>query len=767
MRRIFDNKEDGDLIGHFQERGKRDVGLEAEVLGHWVKEPGWRTAKVQDLVQHERHYASGENIILHVGVPGRPQSLEETKVEVYVSTGEEGREDVRFLGDQDGQLDRLQLSKQETSLHTSPELYSVSDGIQGTREDYDIGDSDLGIEQILKLQAAIKTLSTVSSGRVILPTEALTGILEGAQLLNHNSTKGGGNPGPNHRTSAPEQDLQWLLISKATTQAYGLVLNLLLDQTIPLSIDIGYWNEVLGSPKYTGLYTIQTSPIRLWHWTRDIYHDAKERLQKLRSSSEDNMDAQATSISDRWRQFYGMVGESVRQRSLADVQSKFMTPFTKCQMEAKLKLKHLRRLREMSATGLGVLMDEGMMFDAHDEDSVSSKAASGDENDEWKTVVSKSVTLMESILRNITTLEMRPGEFEETVFMNVDDEAAGSQEAAVEAASTPIGLALRLQGILDQYLPAHIKASKQLVSEYGRPSRLVRYWLPGVTLLISSSTLLRIFVSRKAEIIQWIRNLGTTTVDFWNNWVLEPAKKVIGTIRHDKDSEIAIMSKESLRGDRASLERMVVDFAIDNSSGATLTEAEIADVRAKVKEGDLTPVLKAYEKDLRRPFVGTLRGDLIRALLIQIQKTKVDVEVAIGGIDNLLKSQELVFGFVGLTPGILVVLGLSRWLSEILAGRKGQVSRDRQGSMIRPLRNIDRILSAATPSNQGMLSYKEHGLLLCEVHVLRQRVEKVLPVEIRNEFIEEVSELVDLRTGIERQIRVVERIRWAFAKWLQ
>jgi nuclear-control-of-ATPase protein 2 len=65
----------------------------------------------------------------------------------------------------------------------------------------------------------------------------------------------------------------------------------------------------------------------------------------------------------------------------------------------------------------------------------------------------------------------------------------------------------------------------------------------------------------------------------------------------------------------------------------------------KVREGDLTPVLRAYEKDLRTPFVGTVRGDLVRALLIQIQKTKVDVEVAMSGIDALLKSQELVFGY--------------------------------------------------------------------------------------------------------------------------
>ena len=66
-----------------------------------------------------------------------------------------------------------------------------------------------------------------------------------------------------------------------------------------------------------------------------------------------------------------------------------------------------------------------------------------------------------------------------------------------------------------------------------------------------------------------------------------------------------------------------------------------------------------------------------------------------------------------------------------------------------------------------MLSYKEHGLLLCEVHVLRQRARVVLPGEINTEFLEDIKDLVDLRTGVERQVRVVDRIRWAYTKWLR
>ena len=81
-------------------------------------------------------------------------------------------------------------------------------------------------------------------------------------------------------------------------------------------------------------------------------------------------------------------------------------------------------------------------------------------------------------------------------------------------------------------------------------------------------------------------------------------------------------------------------------------------------------------------------------------------------------------------------------------------------------RNIDRILTASRPSPNGMLSYKEHGLLLCEVHVLRQNGQQVLPGEINREFLEEINDLADIRTGVERQLKVVERMRWAYFKWL-
>ena len=509
-------------------------------------------------------------------------------------------------------------------------------------EAHEVSNDALDSARVLQLQTAIQAFSTASSSRVPLQPARIHTILDQAQLTPSTPSS---DRTQRARQVLQVQDLEWLLISKATVQTYGLILNILLEQTIPLSSDIWYWDEVLGSYTNTALYSLQISPQRMWQWAGDIYHDARQRMQSLQTRSAG--EAQNNwSITDRWRKFYGLIKDSVHDRSLADMRSKVISPLTMCHMEARTKQRRLKKLREMSASGLGVLMDEGLTFDVDDEGAMSSKDRTEEDREEWKSVVAKSIALMEIVLHNVTELELGPGDFEDTVFMSVEDDP-GHHSAEGGQSSPSVWLAGRLQHILEVNIPTHVATSRRLAAEYGRPSPATRYWPLASLLILSSSTILRIVVKRKAEIGVWIRDFGSTTVDFWYNWVVEPLKKVIGTIRHDKHSEIALMSKASLDGDRASLERMVVDFAKDNTTshrGGPLSEIEIADVRAKVREGDLTPVLKAYEKDLQRPFVGTVKGNLVRALLIQIQKTKVDVEVAIGGIDSLLKSQELVFG---------------------------------------------------------------------------------------------------------------------------
>ncbi|TRX97600.1 hypothetical protein FHL15_001355 [Xylaria flabelliformis] len=624
--------------------------------------------------------------------------------------------------------------------------------------------------RVKDLLRIIKALSATTGTRAVLPPSQLQFLLTQSNLLSD-------RPHEELQLSQHESDLEWLLVSKAAVQAYGVVVDTLLDQIVPLSDHIWYWDYVLSSPLSTTLYMIQTSPGKLWIWFSEVYEDSKARLQRYTSGNAVNAESEVThtntavpSLAPQWRRFYAIVQSTILEKSLADVRRRMLSPVALCRAEARRKQARLKKVREMTASGLGVLIDEGFAFSGIGaDDGRSDSELSLPNSQEWKGVVERTVALMDMMLHDVLDLDLSTNQMEDKVFAAVAEDALCVQ-AEEDDRDRPVVVAKRLHALLDEQLLSNTVRARRLVTKHGRPSRLVRYWLPATALLLSSTTILRIFVNRKEEILDWVQELGSTIRDFWFNWVIEPIRKVIGTIRHDANSEIAIMSQDSLRADRESLERMVVDFAVDKSTTATgassISETQVAEIQAKVREGDVTPILRAYEKDLRRPFVGTVRGDLVRTLLIQVQKTKVDVEVAMSGIDSLLKSQELVFGFVGLTPGILVSVGVVRYLLGTFGGRRGYAEKRKAGRCVRVLRNIDRIFSEAAPTQTNVLTYKDHGFLIAEVHILRQLVHEILPADIEKEFSEDLNDLANLR-GVQYQQRALDRIRWAYSKWLK
>ncbi|CAG8737538.1 18469_t:CDS:2, partial [Racocetra fulgida] len=130
------------------------------------------------------------------------------------------------------------------------------------------------------------------------------------------------------------------------------------------------------------------------------------------------------------------------------------------------------------------------------------------------------------------------------------------------------------------------------------------------------------------DFLNWIEDIKETTVNLWNDWIWEPVKGMWDTIRH-KEKRLALMGKESLNSDLESLERMVLDFARDQKQ---FTAEEINELSKRIRDGDLSLVLKAYEQELK------------------VQKTKVDLELSMTALDKLLKSNELNFAFLAVGP---------------------------------------------------------------------------------------------------------------------
>ena len=242
----------------------------------------------------------------------------------------------------DGQLDRLQLSTTQAGASFSTlTTEEATDPAKTAR--------------IAHLQNLVKSLSSTASSRSsLVPSERILEVLQRADISSScstcsrwfaQSTEGNVHSDASPADASYEHELEWLLLSKATTQAYGQVLNTILEQTIPLEDDLWYWDDILSTYRFAGLYSVQTSPLRMWKWSQEIYHDVRSRGGQM---------------ADGWSQFYGLVKNAVQERSVANIQRRVVSPLALVRNEARRKRAALKKIRLVNANALGVLLGEGL-----------------------------------------------------------------------------------------------------------------------------------------------------------------------------------------------------------------------------------------------------------------------------------------------------------------------------------------------------------------------------------------------------------------------
>ncbi|RAH82969.1 ATP synthase regulation protein NCA2 [Aspergillus japonicus CBS 114.51] len=551
-------------------------------------------------------------------------------------------------------------------------------------------------------------------------------------------------------------DLSWIVAARAAVQTFGLVLESLSENTLAITDELTYWDSLLESQWYMGLYTAQTFPVWLWH---NLGHQSS-------AWSSTGIWNRAIRTSNAWNHFYHSARRCVISTTMSTVRKGLLHPLLASKLEVRQKRKMLHMVKDVNASALGILVERCLQIDL--DDDLTGSHGDSSVSDEWCSKIINSVTLLGLVLQHLASGgTLHEFEMKTTTAAEKEGSFLHMHSNGTMCPRGPHYVIEKLDQINRTLIPQYLALTQKSTSGLGRPSFIVRYWLPFLLATLSTSTILEIFKARRRELLGWITDIGSTTIEFWNNWVVDPLKRLVGTIRHDEKSEIALMSKNSLEADRASLERMVVDFVLDHRepSDESLASADMNMIMNKVREGDLTPVLRAYEKDLRTPFIGTIRGDLVRALLIQIQKTKVDVEIAVGGIDALLRSQELVFGFVGLTPGLLVSYASVQWLFGLFGSRKGLRIGRRQHELRHALRQVHRTLTLSTVTASGTLAFKDYGLLICNTEILLQKARAMLRGADIHAFQEDINDIIG-KTSAEKQIKVVERMGWVYSRWL-
>ncbi|XP_010244420.1 PREDICTED: protein DGS1, mitochondrial isoform X2 [Nelumbo nucifera] len=273
---------------------------------------------------------------------------------------------------------------------------------------------------------------------------------------------------------------------------------------------------------------------------------------------------------------------------------------------------------------------------------------------------------------------------------------------------------------LDSYLSL-------LVSRYQKPSRMTLYWFRytcgAVGLSVCSVWLLRhSSLMGSSDINNWIDEARNSTLSFWNDHVEQPLLSIRDELFETfRRRHKGVMEIEEVQLTANSLHRMLLAFS-EQTKGQKLPE--------NASDQELLEIVMArYEKELMHPIQNLLGGELARALLIQIQKLKLDIETAMLELDQILRANEINFAILAALPAfflsLIFLMVVRAWLKQdTRAEGRGRIARLQRRLLIVEVEK--RIMQFQTCVDQGLEEDAQCmlGLVLYSLDRLYKAVER-------------------------------------------
>ncbi|THU59825.1 hypothetical protein C4D60_Mb07t06120 [Musa balbisiana] len=228
-----------------------------------------------------------------------------------------------------------------------------------------------------------------------------------------------------------------------------------------------------------------------------------------------------------------------------------------------------------------------------------------------------------------------------------------------------------------------------ILSTCQKPKRLTLYWLRytcgAVGLTLCSVWFLRhsSFMG-SPDIDNWIHEAKESAAGFLKDHVEQPVWFVVKILFLNLRVPLAnnknliwkrqkgVMEMEEVQLTADSLHRMLLAFC-EQTKSQKLPE--------NIPDQEMLEIVMArYEKEVMHPLQNLLSGELARAMLIQIQKLKLDLETAMLELDQILRANEINFAVLAALPAFflsLVLLMLVRaWvMQDKSAEGRGRVAR--------------------------------------------------------------------------------------------
>ncbi|ORY61909.1 ATP synthase regulation protein NCA2-domain-containing protein [Leucosporidium creatinivorum] len=590
--------------------------------------------------------------------------------------------------------------------------------------------------------------------------------------------------------SSSTESAELVTLAQLAISSYGAVLKQLMEEAAELGEEDDWWARVESDAWQTGVFLVQSTPSRFISLTaatvsrlREIttaaLHNHEERPSFLSLSTYRRAVPPSlflTSVfphlaagTDKVEDDFGAVASTdesseagplltasrLTKKATRSLFFLTLSPLALTRQEIAFRRAEIRKARENLATRIGDLTLAAAVCEP----------SKGDLN--LATLLSNSQ--QEQTIPTIANIKSATW----TTILHLSQAISPSSSPSTlptEVPPTPSDVAHSLSYLLTRTLPLHTKLTSQALEPLRRPPFLTRAWpyllsVPVVTLILG-----RTVYNSRETLWRWSLEAGETIRSFLVDWVVEPVRGILETVRGGEGTGMTLMGKESLKSDLQSLERMVLDFGRDEYK---LSEAQLAELGTRVREGDLTAVLKAWEQDIKSPIRSAVAGSLIRTLLIQVQKVKVDVALAMDGIEKMLHSQQLTFGFVGVAPSILVLYGFGSWARGMTRrdGGKKKVKEERRKCWM-TLRQLDLLLSPPRQLPSPASPALTQGLLLLSLSSLRSYASSSQfpsqDTQLRTSFLEDVRALEDEGARAEGEARrVLLKRMWRWGRALE
>ncbi|KAG0054045.1 Nuclear control of ATPase protein 2 [Gryganskiella cystojenkinii] len=571
--------------------------------------------------------------------------------------------------------------KTAVSPPSSPSLNKRGGGGEGGHQHPVSSQSDLALRNGLRSSIDFLDLRSgvvPSMERVFLEIEKVEALLD--------------NP-PSSSTSISSDEesevvrQQHLFAAKCTIAVYLNLLDIILNATLPLATEIEYWQSLLDKRSWRLLYILQTSPHRLLSLTKNVVLSTRQHIDSLIGTSQ--VEDKKIHLLQLLQYFPTFLNRHLIAQPVSFPEA--------IHYEITNHRRQLQRLREYQAECLGLLAEQGLHLDP---ECIEEEGGSSEKTEDFvQEQVSKTIHLMVRVLDKASK--------DTKVILNSQHQRRPSSTSKATSRSLTIlgdlhgvenlnceDMLTHLKELIQVQIPRYVDETGTQATQFLRPSWITRIWIPVLIGYFGLKYGIQYVSEHRADLDELMEEGWDTIRRFVTDWVWEPSKRIMTIIRHSDDQgSLQMLGNESLKSDIASLERMVLDFGKEHLN---MGSGDLARLSQAVHNGDISAVMRAYEQDLKTPLKGAVTGNLVQTLLIQVQKTKVDVEVAMAALDKLLKANELNFAFLAVGPSLLLLWAVSSQAKSTwqrIAGKNlGLVSIQMRNS----LRQVERLLNLAS-----------------------------------------------------------------------